>query len=68
MSFIEMTGKSLARIINDNELSADDLATARTRFAGVIRISCPQVPAPTPSIGSSVSASSTNDRKPVGCQ
>lgn len=38
MAFIEMTGKSLARIVNDHELSTDDLASAGVSETTIVRV------------------------------
>ena len=38
MKFIEMTGRSLATIVSDDELSAADLAAAGVRNETVVRI------------------------------
>ncbi len=38
MKFVELTGESLAKIINDDEIHADDLVTAGVTPQSIIRI------------------------------
>ncbi|MBH57917.1 MAG: hypothetical protein VW875_15155 [Planctomycetaceae bacterium] len=38
MKFVELTGESLAQIINDNEIHADDLVTAGVTPQSIVRI------------------------------
>ena len=38
MKFVELTGESLAQIINDDEIHADDLVTAGVTPQSIIRI------------------------------
>ncbi len=38
MKFIEMTGKSLAMIVSDDELSADELHAAGVHDSSIVRV------------------------------
>jgi hypothetical protein len=38
MKFVEMTGKSLARLINDGELHAEDLSSAGIQDDTIVRV------------------------------
>jgi len=38
MKFVELTGESLAQIVNDHEIHADDLVTAGVTPQSIVRI------------------------------
>lgn len=38
MKFVEITGETLAQIVNDDEIHADDLVTAGVTLKSIIRI------------------------------
>lgn len=38
MKFVEITGETLAQIVNDDEIHADDLVTAGVTVKSIIRI------------------------------
>ena len=41
MKFVEITGETLAQIVNDDEIHADDLVTAGVTPKSIIRINEP---------------------------